>query len=441
MRKKFPGYYHPTDDEFSKLWEECVFVLDANVLLNLYRYTPETRDELLGILKDYSDRLWLPYQAALEYHQNRLTVIQQLSESYSSMQKLLTDSQNKIETDLQSLVGRGRHPFVTSSNLMDKIKTTFMELQKQLKELEMMHPNLIDNDPILETITDLFEGKVGSSYSAEQLGKIYKDGRNRYENKLPPGYRDANKNGAEQYGDLVLWFQIIDYAKDTKRSIILVTDDRKDDWWLKIKGQIKGPNPELVHEIISEAGVSFYMYSADPFMERTREYLNRQIKQQAIEEIREIRHSDEKRLFLLSTALTNVALRAVISNDTWASLREAITIPDDTLKSMRAAMTAMAVPDDTLKSMRAAMTAMVAPDNTLKSMRAMITALTLPNDMLASLRTMSEIVGLNERSALMGTASNIRDTIVAIEKLENKDVEQGSTEEDFGQSEDLDGEA
>jgi len=70
MKKTFPGYYCLTEEEFSVLWNTCLFVLDANVLLNLYSYSQETSNELIGILKQISDRLWIPHQAALEYQKN-----------------------------------------------------------------------------------------------------------------------------------------------------------------------------------------------------------------------------------------------------------------------------------------------------------------------------------------------------------------------------------
>ena len=66
MKKNFPGFYRPTKEEFAELWATCIFVVDANVLLNLYRYTSKTADQLIGILKDISDRLWIPYQAAFD---------------------------------------------------------------------------------------------------------------------------------------------------------------------------------------------------------------------------------------------------------------------------------------------------------------------------------------------------------------------------------------
>jgi hypothetical protein len=72
MRRAFPGYYRPTEDEFSELWNGCLFAFDANVLLNLYRYSLETSNEFLTILSEISDRLWIPHQAALEYQRRRV---------------------------------------------------------------------------------------------------------------------------------------------------------------------------------------------------------------------------------------------------------------------------------------------------------------------------------------------------------------------------------
>ncbi len=37
MRAMFPGYYRRTEEELERIWDEGLFVLDANVLLNLYR--------------------------------------------------------------------------------------------------------------------------------------------------------------------------------------------------------------------------------------------------------------------------------------------------------------------------------------------------------------------------------------------------------------------
>lgn len=63
MKKMFPGYYRPTEKEFSELWKNCLFVFDSNVLLNLYEYTTATKNSLLAILGNIGGRIWLPHQA------------------------------------------------------------------------------------------------------------------------------------------------------------------------------------------------------------------------------------------------------------------------------------------------------------------------------------------------------------------------------------------
>ena len=295
MRKTFPGYYRPTEDEFFELWKNCLFVLDANVLLNLYRYSPETSEELIGILKEISDRLWVPHQAALEYQKNRLGVIGQQAAAYGEIQKQLRKTQDELQKALRSLVRPGRHPVIGMEPLLERIKNIFTEFEKVLNERKQKQLDLLDRDHIRDAITALFEGKVGSLYSSERIGEIYEEGKTRYDHEIPPGYRDVkDKEGMRRYGDLVLWFQVIDKAKETKKPIILVTDDRKEDWWLRVKGRTIGPQPELIEEILSKADVLFHMYQADPFMEHARKYLERRVKQEAIDEVRDVRQRDEE---------------------------------------------------------------------------------------------------------------------------------------------------
>ncbi len=52
MRNDFPGYYRPTTEQFADILTDCIFVMDANVLLNLYRYEKVARDDLLRVLKE-----------------------------------------------------------------------------------------------------------------------------------------------------------------------------------------------------------------------------------------------------------------------------------------------------------------------------------------------------------------------------------------------------
>ena len=103
MKKSFPGYYylHPTEEEFEALWEDCLFVFDSNVLLNLYRYTPGTSEELLSIFSKISDQVWIPHQAALEYQRNRRGVIENQKAVYDEVQAVLKEHQAKFNKALK----------------------------------------------------------------------------------------------------------------------------------------------------------------------------------------------------------------------------------------------------------------------------------------------------------------------------------------------------
>src|SRR5262245_43837167 len=106
MRNLFPGYYRPTEEEFSALWEECVFAFDANVLLNVYRYTQATRESFLEILSRLKERIWLPHQAAWEYQENRLGVISDQHKPYEDIPKQLSALLSQLRSDYP------RHPFI-----------------------------------------------------------------------------------------------------------------------------------------------------------------------------------------------------------------------------------------------------------------------------------------------------------------------------------------
>lgn len=82
MKDSFSGYHRPNEDEFSQFWETCLFVVDSNILLSLYRYPEHTRESFLGILEGISARLWIPHQVGLEYGDKRLDTIAEQSKLY-----------------------------------------------------------------------------------------------------------------------------------------------------------------------------------------------------------------------------------------------------------------------------------------------------------------------------------------------------------------------
>jgi PIN like domain/JAKMIP CC3 domain len=293
MRKSFLGYYRPSEAEFRKLWGKCLFVPDANVLLNLYRYSEDTRAKLIEILQRLESRLWVPHQAALEYQRNRLEVISAQREAYKEIEHLLVDTLNKLGTQLKTYK---RHPLINTDQLLTSIRSAFEAQATMLQQARQKHPDLLRADEVREALTNLLDGKVGPAYSESRLREISQEGAQRYSRSAPPGYKDSkSKDGDRAFGDLILWFQIIDKATKDKVPIIIITDDVKEDWWWRHEGKIVGPHPELVEEIRTKANVDFYMYVSDQFMEYARQFLKQDVDQGAIDEIREFRRQQEVR--------------------------------------------------------------------------------------------------------------------------------------------------
>src|SRR6266851_3998003 len=67
----FEGYRTPTDADYKHLFQHGLVVPDTNVLLNLYRYNHETRDDFFNVLQRLGSQLWVPHQALVEFWRNR----------------------------------------------------------------------------------------------------------------------------------------------------------------------------------------------------------------------------------------------------------------------------------------------------------------------------------------------------------------------------------
>ena len=268
MRNLFPGYFTPTEEEFPSLWSDCLFAFDANVLLGLYRSSPETQEVFFSVLEKISDRIFLPNQAANEYLRNRLNVISIRAESYGKIKAESEKFAKFVASTVQEHALPSREEIAT---IAEGAAESIRVLVEAASEGE---PDLLRSDHLLNRVADFFENKTGPAYSHPRLKEIYDEGSRRYALGLPPGYKDDKKAEPDKYGDLLIWLQLIDQAKLTKRSLIFVTGDSKEDWWFQHKGGTFGPRPELRQEMMTSAGVSFYMYTTPRFLEFAKQFLN-----------------------------------------------------------------------------------------------------------------------------------------------------------------------
>ncbi len=290
--KEFESYTPLPEAEIAKLWEDGIIVLDTNVLLDLYRYTEKTRGECLEVIRKVRGQLWIPRQVALEFFRNRPSVISDQVTLLDQARKMVAVLRKHADDELRRLFTFRTHPILDQKAIEKRLTDTLDQIDEDIKKQMESHPDHLKADGILPQIEAILSGKVGAGLSAQDLKKLYVDGKERYGNDIPPGYCDTKgpnkKEGNQVYGDLVVWTEILQKAAGDKKGIIFVTNDGKDDWWWKVRGKTIGCRPELREELRQTANTSLQMYSSELFISYAKEHLNAKVAKKTIDEVKKV---------------------------------------------------------------------------------------------------------------------------------------------------------
>lgn len=335
MRSVFPGYFRPTNEQFKTLWTDCIYAVDANVLLSLYRYSPIARKSLMQALDSVGARIFIPHQAAKEFLKNRLSVTAGQAEEYTRAVKQITEL-------VETLSNNKRHPFLPEHQL-PTFKAFVNSLCEQLEEQKGQVVGRLVHDETLDYIDNLFATSTGQPFDDAKLKTIETEGLLRYQNAIPPGYKDWKKDGSgdtqKKFGDLIVWKQLIEKARADAKPFIFVTDDQKEDWWVQQSGRTIGPRPELIEEFLIETGQPFWMYSVDKFLEEIATLAKIQINQDVINEVIEVREDlqEQSNIEAINIALQSEAnlkrvphpdfMKAMILSDALAEVCGSKTMP------------------------------------------------------------------------------------------------------------------
>lgn len=214
-----------------------VVVLDANILLKIYRSSPDYAEfalECLGQIKDY---VCIPFNVNWEYDKHRKDEYSKKVKSIESSAKmcyqLVSSVKNKIKGQCSELSKNGYPDIDDLVNVLtekvDDLENEFFSYFREHQNLDFL--NNWDEDKVLKlmnTFSKMPEPSVAFVY------KLCQEGEYRYKKKTPPGYKDEKKDGVSKYGDLIVWAETYQYAALNNKNIIFVTDDVKEDWWEKL---------------------------------------------------------------------------------------------------------------------------------------------------------------------------------------------------------------
>ena len=243
-----------------------LFSVDANVLLNFYRYSPSARDALVSLLDALGDRVWVSHQAGREFWRNRMSALDERSAATNQLLEQLGKSGSTIDAAIVAWAKRTAAAAETVAGLRrgieDAISGARVGVENETAE-EVAFAYDPSNDPNVTALGRILEGRVGEALDQAEHAKALAEGERRCQEGIPPGFRDAEKSEGTSAdggaGDYLVWYQSLKEAKARALPLVILTGDEKDDWWWRHRGAFLGPREELSQECAEIAGVSLYM--------------------------------------------------------------------------------------------------------------------------------------------------------------------------------------
>ena len=266
LEEEFKGYFNYSDEEYKRIWKESIIVLDTNIILNFYRYSIDTRNDIFSMLSSISKRLWIPYWVVKEYLKNRYTVV---TENDADYDKLISKVTKNIDDCLNEIHLKKSDNLNCKKNLENILEKAKKDAVNILKNEKKSKKDGIDNpkngNVIDKKILELFNNSYGSDFNDEDYKNIKAEGIRRRDNKIPPGYAGKDKDKDEN-GDYYIFYSMIQESKAVKKDVIFITDDVKEDWFNYCDGEKNGGRCELLNEFYKETGKLMLIYSMDGFV-------------------------------------------------------------------------------------------------------------------------------------------------------------------------------
>ena len=124
MRKRFPGHYRPSEQEFAELWTECLFVFKTQTFSFTYLDMARKRERRSLIrLNDLSLCVWIPHRVGLEFQCRRRDVDRGTGHAYDSLEKDIEDQGHQLEALFNQYT---RHQTIDAKQEIIKTLTNFV---------------------------------------------------------------------------------------------------------------------------------------------------------------------------------------------------------------------------------------------------------------------------------------------------------------------------
>lgn len=224
-------------------YKNAVLAFDTSALLAPYetgsKSLPEIRQKYESLVRER--RLLIPAQVAREYVHQRSQKLQNLHEQVS---KKLQEAGSISIASSPLLDGLEEYQAIQKAE--QELTASLKVYRESIKKLLSVIQAWNWNDPVSEIYRGIFtdETVVECEGGRDAILGEFADRRSK---KIPPGYKDGNKE-ENDIGDYVIWKTILQIGAERKCPLVFVSNDRKPDWWCRASGQPLYPRFELLDE-------------------------------------------------------------------------------------------------------------------------------------------------------------------------------------------------
>lgn len=280
LKKLFPEFYQSNLSELDLAKKnDNLIVLDTNYLLDILQSPTTIAKEYIEAIEKVKDNLYIPYLVALEFNFKKSSQKKGKIKEIQKYKDTLINSTDKIKQNINAIELVDKKEKDDFTNEMLDLTKQYTENLKKIMEQKIESMITKEESVLYEKLISIIEDQIGEKYTQEWIDQVEKEGVDRYNNKIPPGFDDdAKEKEVEEirnygdlkyqrkFGDLLIWKDIIEYSKNCNKSgrkVILVTNDgkskKKNDLLYKINDFIVGPKIHLMNELQIYSNKEFYI--------------------------------------------------------------------------------------------------------------------------------------------------------------------------------------
>lgn len=210
---------------------ECAVFIDTNVISQLYRLNDAARQDFYKWMDQCSERFHVPVWVIHEYSNKMYS--KKTKEYLSELDKIKAQAKEfaNISDFIKGYVGDSLLQGSMYQGKADELKKDVDMIKDLLAKISTTINQNLDKQQqkVYEEIEQRLSDKSISSDIYTLIPNIDEAYRQRYENQIPPGYKDTTKED-NRMGDLVIWKEILEYCKKnhTKKAILLSRDSKQD---------------------------------------------------------------------------------------------------------------------------------------------------------------------------------------------------------------------